>query len=138
QGPLERRARIANVAAATVGGSVHTTAHHLEEMTALALLGEASARSRRARHRESPEEWMERVGLVPPAPSGAPADTASPTSPPPPSGSPVAPPPPAGSPVAPPPPSGLPAVPPPPSGRPTAPAPPQGDPVRPPAPRDHP
>ncbi|HLT85760.1 MAG TPA: PH domain-containing protein, partial [Phototrophicaceae bacterium] len=81
QGPLERRARIANVAAATVGGSVHTTAHHLEEMTALALLGEASARSRRARHRESPEEWMERVGLVPPAPSGAPADTASPTSP---------------------------------------------------------
>lgn len=66
QGPLERRARIANVVAATVPGGVATTAHHLEELTALAELERASVKSREARHRESPEEWMRRVGLLPP------------------------------------------------------------------------
>ena len=71
QGPLERRAGLANVAPATVGGPVSTTAHHLEAMTALAVLGEASRMSREARHRESPAEWMERVGLVPRRPPAA-------------------------------------------------------------------
>lgn len=67
QGPLERHARIANIVAATVAGGVSTTAHHLDEMTALTQLERASVKSREARHRESPEEWMRRVGLLPPA-----------------------------------------------------------------------
>ena len=145
QGPLERRVGIANVVAATVGGSVSTTAHHLEQMTALALLGEASERSRAARHRESPEEWMRRVGLLEPAGSepdgGAPdASVPAPGVPvqAPPAGAPVQAPPPVGGPV-PPPPSGAPVqappvgrpVPPPPSGAPVQ-APPVGRPVPPP------
>ncbi|WP_454086098.1 PH domain-containing protein [Georgenia sp. Marseille-Q6866] len=145
QGPLERRVGIANVVAATVGGSVATTAHHLEQMTALAILSEASERSRAARHRESPEEWMRRVGLIGPAapqpgvdgappPTGGPVN-AAPTGAPgqaPPTGVPVqapatgvpvqAPPtgvpvqaPPAGPPVQAPPSAGAPTSPPPPA-----------------------
>jgi len=81
QGPLERRAGLANIAPATVGGPVSTTAHHLGEMTALAVLGEASRMSREARHRESPEEWMARVGLVPPPGPAAPPVDAPPAGP---------------------------------------------------------
>ena len=118
QGPLERLARIANVAAATVGGTVATRAHHLDEMTALAVLGEASDRSRAARHRESPEEWMQRMGLVPPV-TGAPGEPpASPVEPAPPQGPPAVPPPPQGPPDVPPPQQAPPATPPPPQGPP--------------------
>ncbi|WP_413452025.1 PH domain-containing protein [Georgenia phoenicis] len=122
QGPLERRVRIANVVAATVGGSVATTAHHLEQMTALALLGEASDRSRSARRRESPEEWMRRVGLLEPQPPAGPSGPVPPPAdgPVPPTTAPVPPPaPPSGPPVAPhlpdaPPPAGPPVEGPPP------------------------
>lgn len=140
QGPLERRAGIANVVAATVGGSVATTAHHLEQMTALALLGEASERSRAARHRESPEEWMRRVGLLEPAtppPSGVPVQAPPPGAPAsaPPSGRPVQAPPPTGAPVQAPAPASTPGPLPPPTGvpvtpRPEAPPPPTGTPVQ--------
>ncbi|PYF99532.1 putative membrane protein [Georgenia satyanarayanai] len=138
QGPLERRAGIANVVAATVGGSVATTAHHLEQLTALALLGEASERSRAARHRESPEEWMRRVGLLEPAgrPDGGAPDASAPGPgvpvQAPPAGAPVQMPPPAGVPT--PAPGRAPAPLPPPAGapldpRPAAPPPPAGTPV---------
>ncbi|WP_324649464.1 PH domain-containing protein [Georgenia sp. H159] len=139
QGPLERKARIANVVAATVGGSVATTAHHLEEMTALELLGAASARSREARHRESPEEWMRRVGLVPeqdavqpPAPEGHPVQ------PPAPEGHPVQRPAPEGHPVQPPAPTGYAVQPPATDGHPAHPPAPEGRPVQPPAPQSAP
>ncbi len=121
QGPLERAARLANLGFATVSGPVATKAHHLDALTALAVLGDASERSRVARDRESPEEWMRRVGLVPDAaPAGPPR---------PPAGGPVPPPtgprhPPGG-----PAPAGLPS--PPPAGAPSPP--PDGPPSPPPA-----
>ena len=125
QGPLERAAELANVGIATVGGPVASKAHHLDAMTALAVLGDASGRSRAARDRESPEEWMRRVGLVPDEPPAGPPPGPIPDGapPPPPAGAPL---PPAGPPV--PPPAGAPL---PPGGPP--PAPPAGPPVPPPA-----
>lgn len=103
QGPLERAARLANVATATVGGSVGTKARHLDAMTTLTLLGQASERSRVARDRESPEEWMRRVGLIPAEqPEGPPEGPLQPEGPPPgPPPQPQGPPPPAGPPQSP-------------------------------------
>lgn len=129
QGPIQRRARLASITVAIVAGPVSARALHLDEMTALARLDEQSTLSRTQRDKESPEEWLRRVGLEPMDDGGAPA--ASPTPPPstsvPSPTAPVPPPPSTGPVPGPPPPSGPPIVPagqvpPPPSGPPAVPA----------------
>ena len=72
QGPVQRKARLANLKLALVAGPVSATAVHLDEMTALEKLGDQSAHSRTLRDRESPEEWLQRVGLAQPDPAPAP------------------------------------------------------------------
>ncbi|MEE6287361.1 PH domain-containing protein [Georgenia sp. MJ173] len=129
QGPVQRQAVLASLTLALVSGPVAARAVHLDQMTALAKLGDQSEHSKASRQRESPEEWLRRVGLepahdaTPAAPSGAPAAPA------PPSGTPVSPGAPAGAPAAPAPPSGAPVSPGAPTGAPAAPAPPSGAPV---------
>ncbi|MEE6273602.1 PH domain-containing protein [Georgenia sp. MJ206] len=64
QGPWERRLDLANFAVASVPGGISPRVHHLDAMTALAVLDDQAERARTARHGESPEEWLRRVGVA--------------------------------------------------------------------------
>lgn len=72
QGPLQRRLRLATMAAHSTPGPVQPTVSHLDAEVALGLLTEQAERARRARRLARPERWM--ADAAPPADPRAPAD----------------------------------------------------------------
>jgi len=59
QGPWQRRRGLASFALHSTPGPISPMVYHLDEAEAARLLGEQSARARRARAHAGPERWME-------------------------------------------------------------------------------
>lgn len=63
QGPLRRALGLANVEVHSVQGPVTPVATHLALDDAVALIDAQAARAREGRRRQTPEQWMQAVGL---------------------------------------------------------------------------
>lgn len=64
QGPIQRALGLANVAVHSTKGVVNPVAQHLDVADAVALLTAQARRARARRKVQTPEQWMEKVGLL--------------------------------------------------------------------------
>ncbi len=64
QGPIQRRLAIADVAVHSTKGVVRPVAQHLAVADAVGLLTAQARRARARRKVQTPEQWMEKVGLL--------------------------------------------------------------------------
>ena len=64
QGPIQRALGLANVAVHSTKGVVNPVAQHLDVADAVALLTAQALRARARRKVQTPEQWMEKVGLL--------------------------------------------------------------------------
>ncbi|HZL81040.1 MAG TPA: PH domain-containing protein [Demequina sp.] len=64
QGPIQRALGLANVAVHSTKGVVSPVAQHLDVADAVALLTAQARRARARRKVQTPEQWMEKVGLL--------------------------------------------------------------------------
>jgi putative membrane protein len=64
QGPLQRALGLADVAVHSTKGVVSPVAQHLDVADAIALLTDQARRARARRKVQTPEQWMQKVGLL--------------------------------------------------------------------------
>ncbi|WP_291383003.1 PH domain-containing protein [Demequina sp.] len=64
QGPIQRALGLADVAVHSTKGAVRPVAQHLAVADAVALLTSQARRARARRKVQTPEQWMEKVGLL--------------------------------------------------------------------------